>query len=198
MALATREQVNEAVDARFFEKHPDAPRKLDPNDPAQAGLVANWLEIRDQLVNEWTDQYFFGFFPGAPAKLNSSDPADADLIAYWNDIHHQLLTGEPGHWSWDSAPTATAATAAELAVVSVEANPGRTGFIVTFSRPTDVLEVEAFLWPTEPHLPVGCGVEVNPGASQAIVQTTVAALTTMRPDVANAMAQVGILTADEL
>ena len=195
MALPTREQVNQAVDEQFFQQHPDAPRKLDPNDPTQAELVASWLALRDQLLNEWTDQYFFSFYPSAPARLNDNDPADHDLIEFWNDIHHQLLTGEAGRWSWDAPPSATASSAPALEVVSVEANPGRTGFVIQFNRATDVLEVEAFLWPGQ-SLPVGCSVSVDPGASRAVVETTLAALTTMRTDVANAISQAGILTAD--
>ncbi len=196
MALPTHQQMNEAVDSRFFERHPDAPRKLDPNDPSQAALVADWLAIRDEMLNEWTDYYFFEFYPGAPRQLNANDPADHDLIEFWNDIHHQLLTGEPGRFSWDSPPQASAPSAAPaLQFVSVEANPNRTGFIVHFNRPTNVLEVEAYVWPGQ-SLPVGCGVEVLQGASQATIHTTVAALTTMQPDLANQMSQVGILTAD--
>jgi hypothetical protein len=199
MALPTHAQMNEAVDARFFEQHPDAPRKLDPNDPAQAPLVADWLKIRDDMLNEWTDYYFFEFYPDAPRQLDSNDPAHHDLIEFWNDIHHQLLTGQPGRWSWDSAVPRTADASAEppLQHVSVEAIPDRTGFIVHFNRPTGVLEVEAYVWPGQDHLPVGCGVEVSPqGASQATIQTTVTALSIMRPDLANEMSQLGILTAE--
>ena len=71
--LPTREQLDEAVDRSFREFFPDAPKRLDPNDPEQADLVSTWVGLRDGILNEWTDRVFFAFFPNAPKKLDPSN-----------------------------------------------------------------------------------------------------------------------------
>jgi hypothetical protein len=52
MTLPTRDQLNAEVDRLFFIDHPDAPQRLDPDDPSQAGLVQAWIEIRDRILND--------------------------------------------------------------------------------------------------------------------------------------------------
>lgn len=84
--LPTRPQLNAEVDRIFREFFPNAPKRLDPNDPTQADLVDTWLGIRDGILDQWTDIIFFSFFPNAPKKLDPSKPDDAQLIEFWGDI----------------------------------------------------------------------------------------------------------------
>ena len=103
MAIPTKAQLFEEVDRRFAADHPDAPQRLDPDDPNQQQWVQDWVQIREQILNEWTDYVFFEFFPDGHT-LDPSNPDDAVLIEYWKDIQHQINTGEAGRWPWNSDP----------------------------------------------------------------------------------------------
>lgn len=98
--LPTREQLDEEVDRSFREFFPDAPKRLDPDDPEQAELVSTWVGLRDGILNEWTDRVFFASFPYAPKKLDPSNSADAQLIDFWTDIRDQIRDGAPGRHHW--------------------------------------------------------------------------------------------------
>ena len=108
--LPTPRQLNAEVDRRFREFFPDAPKRLDPNDPKQAKLVDTWLGLRDAILNEWTDRVFFSFFPHAPKRLDPNRSDDAPLIDFWTDIRRQIRDGPPGRYHWGPQPSATAPT----------------------------------------------------------------------------------------
>jgi hypothetical protein len=189
MAIPTQAQLYEEVDRRFAAEHPDAPQRLDPDDPNQQQWVQQWLEIRDQTLNEWTDYVFYEYFPDAH-RLDPANPEDADLIAYWKDIQHQINTGEPGRWPWDSDPPPM-----PLSVTFVEADPVRRGFILTFSRAlVDLTEAERYLFGQD-HPPVGVTIELL-GATTVHLEPTIDSLQTMPDDVARRISEAGILTAE--
>ena len=106
--LPSRDELNEAVDAEFHGRHPEAPPHLDPDQPAHAELVAEWIAIRDHKVNEWTDDVFASFFPDA-GKLDAGNPRDQTLIEYWLDIRDQMRDGGPGRYDWTGFTPTTAA-----------------------------------------------------------------------------------------
>lgn len=109
MALPTQAELYEEADRQFFAANPDAPRRLDPDDPAQAHLVQDWLTRRDQILNGWVDGIFASFFPYA-GKLDPNDPGDGTLIEYWLDIRDSIRDGKPSHYNWNQPPTDTSAT----------------------------------------------------------------------------------------
>jgi hypothetical protein len=159
MAIPTQAQLYEEVDRRFAAEHPDAPTRLDPDDPNQQQWVHQWLHIRDETANEWTNHVFFENFPYA-GKLDPGNPADADMINYWNDIHHQMTTGEQGHFNWDGPPPLQ-----PLVITSVENHPTGAGFIIRFNRTLqDLTEAEQFLFHQD-HPPVGGTLGFEDGAS---------------------------------
>jgi len=102
MALPTRDELLRNVDARFRERVPTAPAKLDPNDTSQAELIDIWWETYHEVLSKMTDESFFAFFPDAPEHLDPADPKQADLVAYWKDIAAQI-SGEPGRHNWSNA-----------------------------------------------------------------------------------------------
>ena len=188
MALPTQAQLYEEVDRRFAAANPQAPQRLDPNDPNQQQWVHEWLQIRDSTLNEWTDYIYHEFYPGSH-KLDPANPADADHIEYWKDIHHQILTDETGRWSWDTPPPPP------LSVTSVEANPHRRGFILRFSRAlADLTESEVYLFGQD-HPPVGVTIELL-DQSTVHLEPTIDSLRVMPEDVARRINEAGILTAE--
>lgn len=186
MAIPTQAQLYEEVDRRFAAEHPDAPSRLDPDDPAQATWVSQWLEIRDHVLNEWTDFVFAEFFPGT-GRLNPSDPGDATLIEYWKDIQHQISTGETGRWSWDSPPPPP------LRVLAVERDHTFGGFVLIFSETVTVDEAGQHLWPGG--VPSDVTIEARYGSAMH-VRLSIESLRTMREDVAREITESGILTSD--
>ena len=186
MTLPTRDQLNAEVDRLFFIDHPDAPQRLDPDDPSQASLVQAWIEIRDRILADWTDSVFYEFFPHA-GRLDPNNSDDAQLIEYWKDIQHQICNGPPGQYSWDNPQPE------QLYVVSIEAHPSRNGAVVTFNRAVGVEEAEQFLWNGPP--PVGATIEQY-GASGMFLELSINALQHTREDVASRISEVMILTAD--
>lgn len=188
MTIPTQAQLYEEVDRRFAAAHPDAPQRLDPDDPNQQQWVQQWLHLRDQTLNEWTDHVFYEHFPHAQ-KLDPANPGDADLIAYWKDIQHQICTAEAGRWNWDSAQPAP------LSVVTVEADPSGRGFILHFSRAlTDLVEAEKYLFGQD-YPPVGVTIGVRDSTSVHL-QPTIDSLRMMPEDVSRRISEAGILTGD--
>ena len=59
MSVPSQAQLYDEVDRLYHEHHPDAPYKLDPDDPEHRPWVERWLEIRDDVANEWTNEVFF-------------------------------------------------------------------------------------------------------------------------------------------
>lgn len=108
MTLPSRDELNQMVDSEFREQHPNAPERLDPDQPAHAQLIANWVAIRDRKATEWTDDIFASFFPDA-GRLDPGDPRDRTLIDYWTDIRNQLRDGPPGKYDWSNFAPTTAA-----------------------------------------------------------------------------------------
>lgn len=104
MTLPTRDQLHEEVDRQFFAAHPGAPARLDPDDPAHARLIDDWIDRRDTILNAWVNDVFFRFFPHA-GKLDPSDSADAILIEYWLDIRDAIRDGTPSRYDWSADPS---------------------------------------------------------------------------------------------
>jgi hypothetical protein len=103
MTLPTREQVQAEVDAAFSVEHPDAPKHLDPNNPAHAPFVAAWNQLFTLTVNFRADEVFTRFYPETPA-LDPHNPDHADLVRYWTDIRDAIHNGTPSQYDWDSEP----------------------------------------------------------------------------------------------
>jgi hypothetical protein len=94
MTLPTREQVLAEVDEAFFAQQPNAPKRLDPHNPAHTHLVAIWNTLFAEHVNRHADEVFAQFFPESPA-LDPHNPEHADLIKYWTDIRDAIRNGTP-------------------------------------------------------------------------------------------------------
>ena len=107
MALPTRDDLMKNVEARFRQRLPDAPARLDPNDPSHAEMIDIWWEVHHEVLSKMTDDAFFSFFPNAPDQLDPADSNQADLVAYWKDIAAQI-SGEPGRINWSNATVADA------------------------------------------------------------------------------------------
>ncbi len=105
MALPSREFLISEVDREFALQHPEAPRRLNPNDAGQAHLVEAWNAMYTEFLNRMVDSHFFRFYPDAPRHLDPGDPAQAQYIEYWNDIRNGIVHGA-SQWNWDSPPHA--------------------------------------------------------------------------------------------
>ena len=186
MALPTRADLYAEIDRRFAVHHPEAPARLDPDDPAQAHLVHEWTALRDALIVEWTDACFAGFFPTA-GRLDPADPADGPLIEYWRDIHEQIASGQEGRWDW------TQMQPEPLAVTGAERDAQHGGFTVTFSREVEL--DEAGTWLFDGPLPVCTTIERRMPNSIG-VRLGIDGLRQMRDEVALLLVDAGVLSAD--
>jgi len=99
MALPTRDELLAHVEFRFRELAPDAPIKLDPNNPAHHTMIRQWHQAHHEMLSKLTDQVFFGYYPDAPKQLDPAKADDATLIEYWKDIAEQI-DGRPGRYDW--------------------------------------------------------------------------------------------------
>src|SRR5262245_16784446 len=144
MTLPTRDELYQETDKRYWSNYPDAPERIDPNDPAQDQWEQKWLALRDEVLYQMTDKVFYEYFPDA-GRLDPNNAADEHLIKYWNDIKSQICNGVPGDWNWDSAPDTTSAPAITLEYV-IRDEPGG-GFIATFSAELDEEQAKKILWP---------------------------------------------------
>jgi hypothetical protein len=99
MALPTREELLSHVEFRFYELAPDAPVKLDPNNPSHQTMIRQWHQAHHEVLSKLTDTTFFGYYPDAPKRLDPADPEHATYIEYWNDIAEQI-DGRPGKYDW--------------------------------------------------------------------------------------------------
>ena len=190
MALPTRDQLYDETDRRYKAAHPDAPDRIDPDDPAHNGWERTWLEIRDSVLYEWTDEIFYQYFPSA-GRLDPGNPDDELLIRYWNDIKDQICNGQPGEWSWDSGPPP--AQQRSIWVDQVIRSVAQGGFEVTFSDTVDEGEAIGVLWPNGK--PSSAEVRMT-SAHQAHVTLDMAAVQQMPDEVARLFSEAGILTAD--
>lgn len=188
VTVPTRKELNTEVDRQFFEQHPEAPAKIDPNDASQAGLVEAWLAIRDTVVNEWTNKVFFEHFPAA-GKLDPNDPADKLLIAYWLDIRNQIRDDAKPRWDWSSvdAPRGAAAN-----LLSVTAESG--GYLLTFDGAIDRDAVRLLLWPGG--VPSGVTLTEKSATTFHLSGLTWDSYQSMNPAVAGMIAEAGIITAE--
>jgi hypothetical protein len=99
MALPTRDELLAHVEFRFRELAPDAPVKLDPDNPAHTTMIRQWHQAHHEMLAKLTDQVFFGYYPDAPKQLDPAKPDDATFIEYWKDIAEQI-DGRPGRYDW--------------------------------------------------------------------------------------------------
>lgn len=123
MALPSREFVMHEVDREFALQHPEAPRQLDANDPAQAHLVEQWNAMYTEFLNRTVDSHFFRFFPDAPAQLDPGDPSQSTLIEYWNDLRDAIVTGA-SRYNWNTPPESSSDQAAAGTGTGPAADPG--------------------------------------------------------------------------
>ena len=68
MALPSREFLIKQVDSNFALQHPEAPRQLNPNDPAQAHFVQAWRELYASELYWMVAQAARGVLPEGTAK----------------------------------------------------------------------------------------------------------------------------------
>jgi hypothetical protein len=99
MALPTRDELLAHVEFRFYELAPDAPVKLDPNNPAHQTMIRQWHQAHHEMLSKLTDEVFFGYYPDAPKHLDAADPDHDTYIEYWKDIAEQI-DGRPGKYDW--------------------------------------------------------------------------------------------------
>jgi hypothetical protein len=105
MALPSRDDLLRQVDAHFRELAPNAPARLDPDDPAHAELVRIWWGAHHDVLSHLTDEAFASLVAGAPARLDPADATHADYVEYWKDIADQIQHGRAGRWDWSNPPT---------------------------------------------------------------------------------------------
>jgi hypothetical protein len=191
MAIPTQAQLYEEVDRRFAAEHPDAPQRLDPNDPNQHQWVQDWLHLRDKTLNEWTDHVFFEHFPNA-GQLDPNNPDHADLIKYWNDIRCQI-NGEQGQFNWDGQQQAQQVQ--PLEIVSIENHSSGNGFVLRFNRPLqDLPEAIRFLWNQE-YPPTGGTIGLI-DQSSVHLELTLQALQTLPEDLVRRLSELGVMRAE--
>jgi hypothetical protein len=194
MAVPTRTELHAEVDRLFREQHPDAPKKLDPDDPGQASLVEAWLEIRDTVVNEWTNKVFYEHFPAA-GKLDPNDPGDEQLIGYWLDIRNQFRDDAAPRYNWDdpgAVPTADADTKAAARLESVTADSG--GYLLTFDAEIDREALGLWLWPAG--VPAGVELAARSATTFHLSGLSWESYQAMNSNVAGMIAQAGVITAE--
>jgi hypothetical protein len=142
MALPSREFLIKQVDSNFALQHPEAPRQLNPNDPAQAHLVQEWRELYASELYWMVDSHFFRFFPDAPRQLDPNDPSQATLIEYWNDIRAGIETGT-SQWNWDHPPaTADNSASAPAGTGAPAGTAGTGGQQPSGDRPTVTVHID--------------------------------------------------------
>lgn len=188
MALATRDELHDEVDRRFGQQFPDAPERLDDDDPGHAAWIEAWLAIRDEVLHDWVDQVFARWFPDA-GRLDPDNPDDAQLIDYWTDIRDQIRDGVPGCYDWSGDP---GGGQEGLRAISVDRDPAG-GWVVGFDRPVTVEEAEAFLWPGG--RPDGVQLEPRSGDRVHLRGLDIDAVQRMSPDVAGQI-EPPVITAD--
>jgi hypothetical protein len=111
MTLPTREELLSHVEFRFRELAPDAPVRLDPNDPSHQAMIRQWHQAHREMLSKMADEAFFAYFPQAPAQLDPANPDHSTFIEYWNDIASQIDSGRPGRYDWSNAAVAQASPA---------------------------------------------------------------------------------------
>jgi hypothetical protein len=87
-----REFLNRMVDAHFFRFFPQAPEKLDPNDPAHANFVEYWLDLRDKIEDkphkyDWSDEPKVGDENAPATPADNPAPAGGSGTAPSTGVH---------------------------------------------------------------------------------------------------------------
>jgi hypothetical protein len=124
MALPTRDELLAHVEFRFRELAPDAPVKLDPNNPTHGTMIRQWHQAHHETLSKLTDAVFFGYYPNAPKQLDPAKSDDATFIEYWKDIAEQI-DGRPGRYDWSHGSiVATIPVADQSHAVDTDADAG--------------------------------------------------------------------------
>jgi len=131
MAVPSREFLISEVDREFALQHPEAPRRLNANDPSQAHLVEQWNAMYHEFLSAMVDSHFFRFFPNAPRQLDPNDPSQSTLVEYWNDLRSAIETGT-SQYDWSNEPKTAdpadanpAATPAATTPAAPHTDPGQ-------------------------------------------------------------------------
>jgi hypothetical protein len=111
------------VDREFFLQHPEAPRRLNPDDPHQASLVRQWNELFNEFLNRMVDHHFHRFFPDSP-RLDPNNPEHATLIDCWTDIRDIIRDDKPPRYNWDLPPQTADASSAPASDPAEHPDPG--------------------------------------------------------------------------
>ena len=114
MALPTRDELLAHVEFRFRELAPDAPIKLDPNDPAHQTMIRQWHQAHHEMLSKLTDEVFFWYYSRAPKPLDPANAEHATYIEYWKDIAEQI-DGRPGATTGRTAASSTTSATAGTA-----------------------------------------------------------------------------------
>lgn len=80
-----------AVDQRYSDAHPEAPRRIDPADIGDQPWIDVWNSVLHEVISEATDYWFFIEYPLAPERLDPNDSMHRGYIAEWIRIRDEIL-----------------------------------------------------------------------------------------------------------
>lgn len=185
--IPTQAQLHEEVDRVFRDQYPDAPERLDPDDPDQADLVRAWLEIRDEIVNRWTDDVYHEAYPDGPSPIDPQDQSQSPYVDYWLDIRDQIRDDAPAKYD-HTAP----ANAAPVSLLNVTSDPSDLGAILlNFDGAVNPDAIGPWLWPDG--IPDGVTVEAAGSATVRLRGLTNRAWMDMDRDVMELIRQEGLV-----
>ncbi len=184
--IPTQAQLHEEVDRVFRDQYPDAPERLDPDDPDQADLVRAWLEIRDEIVNRWTDEVYYEAYPDGPAPIDPQDPSHSPYVEYWLDIRDQIRDDALAKYDH------TAPASPPVNLINVTSDPSDLGAILlNFDGAVNPDDIGAWLWPDG--IPDGAKVEAVDSATVRLRGLTNRAWMDMEPGVMELIRQEGLV-----
>jgi len=94
MDVPTREELYAKVNEVYWERFPDAPRRLSRSDDDAAWRDV-WLQFRDLMLNSETNRVYWELFPNAPEKLDPDNPDDNVYVNAWLEIRDAIISNSP-------------------------------------------------------------------------------------------------------
>jgi hypothetical protein len=184
VTFPTRSELQAEVDSEFFAQHPQAPRRLDPNDPSQAGLVEAWNELYKTKVYKWTDVIFRANNPWFSGQLSADGPDDAQLREQWLWMRDRILAEGPAVFWGGQQPGSGGGSGGGSGSPRLQSARAldEASYAFAFDGPVEPHDVSAWLWPEgAPY-----GVEVVPLGPTEVQLTGVSGdtLASLPPDVA--------------